>query len=346
MNLLRRHWLSVAALTAVFQTVIILYNHSTGLYSVDSPWEFLVRLAFGVLFSFPAAATVVVIDEVIVRTLDRRLPWERGFAARAAAEGLAAAASGAVLGGTLTLAVHRIAPYAEGAAPNAVKNALIAAVLNLIVTATVEAVTSFHRSRDARERAERLEREMARVRFETLKTQLNPHFMFNSLNVLSTLVRKDAAKAEEFIRAFAGVYRYTLEVIDEPVVPLARELEFVRSYLYLLQIRFTGALEVRIDADEEALGLFVPPLSVQTLLENAVKHNTASAEAPLTVIIAAGRAGVTVRNPLRPRPAAGGSTGVGLANLRTRYELLGGPAPSFTQTEHEFVSHLPLIVPE
>ena len=142
------------------------------------------------------------------------------------------------------------------------------------------------RTVNERRRAEVLERENADIRFAILKTQLNPHFLFNSLNVLSSLIGKDAGRAQHFVDEFSAVYRYILEVIDLPVVELRRELEFARSYLYLQSIRFADGIEVDVDIRSDQLDLYVPPLALQTVIENAFKHNRASADAPLHLRIA------------------------------------------------------------
>ncbi|MDZ7764488.1 MAG: histidine kinase [Melioribacteraceae bacterium] len=133
--------------------------------------------------------------------------------------------------------------------------------------------------------AQILEKENAEIRFETLKGQLNPHFLFNSLNVLSSLIGKDAEKAREFVDEFSMVYRYTLDVIDNQVVELSEEMSFVKAFLYLQKIRFDDAMMYDVNIDAEKLNRLVPPLALQTLLENCFKHNRASEDSPLRIKI-------------------------------------------------------------
>ncbi len=343
MKFIRRHYLSILALAAVIQTVIIVYNNSTGYIKVDSVVEFITRLLFGTLFSAPAALLIILIDDMAVRFFDDRLPWDNRFIIRIGLESITAASIGAVLGAMLTAAVHVIAPYRDGLTKNVVTNILITAVINLIIAASIEAVTAYNRSREAKAKADLLEREISRIKFETLKTQLNPHFMFNSLNVLSSLLRKDPQRAEQFIGEFANVYRYTLDVIEQPVVELSRELEFARSYLYLLQIRFSNSVVIDININSEHLLKFVPPLSIQTVIENAFKHNKVSEESPLHITIASVESSISVSNNLQPKQRKEESSGVGLSNLRKRYALLEEREPTFTMNADNFIVILPLI---
>lgn len=301
MNIYRRHFLSIVALTAVIQTVIILYNHSTGFFTIQTISEFVFRLMYGTFFASPVAIAIVLIDEQMVRLLDRRIPWENGIYLRTGIETASAAGIGAALGAIITAVVHAISPYHDGLLKNVMNNMLITAVLNLIIAAIVEAVIAYCRSAEAKAKAERLEREFSRIRFETLKTQLNPHFMFISLNVLSSLLRKDSGLAERFIGEFANVYRYTLDVIDQPVVELSRELEFTRSYLYLLQIRFSDSVSADITIASEHLSLLIPPLAIQTAVENAFKHNIVSEETPLRISILSRGSTIVVTNNIRPK---------------------------------------------
>jgi LytS/YehU family sensor histidine kinase len=194
--------------------------------------------------------------------------------------------------------------------------------------------------------AEKLERENSQIRFETLKSQLNPHFLFNSLNVLSSLIKHDSDKAQYFVDEFSSVYRYTLDVIEKPVVELREEINFAKSFLYLQKIRFDNAVDMEINVDASKLNDLVPPLAIQTLLENAFKHNRASVDNPLKINIYDEDDGLVVINNLQPKIKGDDSKGVGLNNLRKRYELLGEKLPQFSFTEKEYIAKIPLIKPE
>jgi two-component system, LytTR family, sensor kinase len=192
-------------------------------------------------------------------------------------------------------------PYEDGLLKNIINNSLITSVLNIIIITVIEAIVWFKRSQQSLVKAEKLERENSQIRFETLKSQLNPHFLFNSLNVLSSLIKKDSDKAQNFVDEFSSVYRYTLDVIEKPVVELREELDFAKSFLFLQKIRFDNAVDMEINVDASKLNYLVPPLAVQTLLENAFKHNKATAESPLNIKIYNENDSLLVVNNLQPK---------------------------------------------
>ncbi|AEE52051.1 histidine kinase [Haliscomenobacter hydrossis] len=187
-------------------------------------------------------------------------------------------------------------------------------------------------SRILAEREER-ERGVAQAQFESLKNQINPHFLFNSLNVLASLVHVDTDLSEKFIDQLARSYRYLLEQKDNDLVLLKTEIDFVHSFTFLLKIRFEEKLKVNIRLDKETMGYYVAPLTLQLLIENAVKHNRISAKTPLVIdIYNEGDEFLVVSNNLQLRDKLLPSTGVGQNNIKSRYKL-------FTKTEVVFVAN-------
>ncbi|MEQ8241023.1 MAG: histidine kinase [Cyclobacteriaceae bacterium] len=166
---------------------------------------------------------------------------------------------------------------------------------------------------------ERFKNESLKSKYESLKNQVNPHFLFNSLNALSSLVYDDQAKAVEFIRKLSQVYRYVLENKDHELVPLDDELEFLRNYIFLQKIRFGENLIVEIDRGKFAG--FVPPLGIQLLVENAIKHNIVSENKPLKIDIIINDETYSISNNIQEKLTKD-STGIGLKNLISRYEFL------------------------
>ena len=191
--------------------------------------------------------------------------------------------------------------------------------------------------------AEKQEKQQIISRFETLKNQVNPHFLFNSLNTLSNLIHEEPLLAEEFLTKLTRVYRYVLDLKDEITVPLDRELSFAKHYIFLQQIRFDNALQVYWQIPEKARVLHIPPMTLQLLIENAVKHNVVSKTQPLRVELLVEGNHFIVRNNYQLRNEQIISTGLGLANLESRYELLGAEAPAFGQQGESFVAKVPLI---
>jgi LytS/YehU family sensor histidine kinase len=197
--------------------------------------------------------------------------------------------------------------------------------------------------RNAAIEAEQLKSEKLASQNQFLKDQLNPHFLFNSLNVLSNLVYESADRSAEFIQQLSKIYRYVLDVQQEQLVSLKRELDFAEHYLSLQKIRFENSLEYFIDVRENQ-NLFLPPLSLQLLLENAIKHNIASREKPLKIMIQQENESLIVRNVLQPKISLERSEkGIGLENITKRYALLSDKSPSIQKTASEFIVTLPLL---
>jgi len=203
--------------------------------------------------------------------------------------------------------------------------------------------------REATVRAERLEKETAVARLDSLRRQVDPHFLFNSLNALTSLVEEnDPARAVRFIRQLSQVYRYVLDSQSQELVPLADELQFAESYIFLQKTRLDEALQVDLVLPPAAqlTSFYLPPLALQLLLENALKHNTAYQADPLRlrVVVDAAARTLTVRNTLRPRRLAPEETsGRGLENLRARYAFLTSLPVVAGPVEGEFVVTLPLL---
>jgi two-component system LytT family sensor kinase len=205
---------------------------------------------------------------------------------------------------------------------------------------------AFLHMRASRSRAEQLETEKLQAQLAALKHQVNPHFLFNSLSILSSLVHVDADLSEQFIEQLALAYRYTLEQQAHDLVPLATEVEFIQAYTFLLKIRFESQMEVQLDIPAAELPRYqVAPLTLQLLVENAVKHNQMSDEQPLHVSIGLEGNDLVVRNTLRRRPAAPAtSTGVGLPNIVNRYRLLTPRPVHVAEAAGEFVVRIPLLL--
>ncbi len=192
----------------------------------------------------------------------------------------------------------------------------------------------------------KVQKENLQSQFEVLKSQINPHFMFNSLNVLSGLISKDIGKAQQFIDEFSHIYRYVLETLEQPVVTLGKELDFMRSYLFLQQIRHGDDLSYSVKIPSALLKWVLPPLSLQVVLENAIKHNIVNESKPLKIDIYSEDTTLVVQNNIQPKISAGASTGLGLKNLVKRYGLISKFKPVFEVETGYYVAKLPLIETE
>lgn len=188
-----------------------------------------------------------------------------------------------------------------------------------------------------------MEKEKTEYQFRLLKNQLNPHFLFNCLNVAASMAYQDGNKTNRFVKKLAEVYRYLLMTHDRQTVSLEEELRFTQAYLYLETIRFEEALQVTINGDYDTQShREIIPASLQMLVENAIKHNSATLESPLTVSIVISQNGITVSNNLQLRSCVGSRNGMGLANLQNQYAL-HGKVISAKNTGEKYVVEIPFI---
>lgn len=189
---------------------------------------------------------------------------------------------------------------------------------------------------------EKMEKQQLLSQFESLKNQINPHFLFNSLTVLSSLIHENKEKAETFINEFASVYRYVLDVADKQVISLHKEMKFIQSYLFLQKIRFGKNLDIQMNLD--AIDNYkILPLSVQLVIENALKHNTVSTQSPLTIIVEIKNSTIIIKNNIQLRDEPIDSTGIGINNIKERYRLYNNSEPTFEIYDNTFIATIPLI---
>lgn len=172
-------------------------------------------------------------------------------------------------------------------------------------------------------RAEQLNIAKAQAELEALKNQIDPHFIFNSLNTLSFLITRDPQSARLYNDTLAKVYRYILGNKDKDLVLLREEVEFISNYFYLLKIRFSEAVNMEIEiTDLAAEDFLIPPISLQTLVENAIKHNEFTDNNPLTINVSVLSNYVIIKNPIKPKNYASPTSRIGLNNLDNRYKLI------------------------
>ncbi|MFP8490048.1 sensor histidine kinase [Gracilimonas sp. Q87] len=222
-------------------------------------------------------------------------------------------------------------------------NLMIFAVCNVILVIILEGWIFFIEGAESRKRSNELEGQVTELRFEMLKKQIDSHFLFNSLNVLSGLIEKDPEMAQEFIDEFSKLYRYVLESIDKRVVSVQDEINFARNYLYLQQMRYGKGLDFTVDLASELLNGYMPPLSLQVVLENVCKHNTVSEEQPLVIDISGDEDQLIVRNNLQSKISYSSGTRTGQSNLLKRYQLLGNFEPTFKVGTTHYTVKLPII---
>ena len=194
---------------------------------------------------------------------------------------------------------------------------LISFVISLIFTA----IGFFKAWKSSFVRAEKLKVEMLAYKYESLRNQINPHFLFNSLNVLSDLVYDDQAMAVKFIRQMSDLFRYVLDSRDKELVPLKDELEFIQSFTFLLKTRFEEKLKIEIDV-QASPEEYIVPMTLQLLIENAVKHNEVSEAFPLRISVRKTGDCLEVENNLQPKSVGDDSKKTGLKNITQQFAFL------------------------
>lgn len=224
---------------------------------------------------------------------------------------------------------------------------LITTPVELVITGIYELIYYFMQWKESVMVAEALKKENLQVQLDSLKNKVNPHFLFNSLNSLSYLMDEDKKTAKQYLNELAAVYRNILDSNEKQLHSVEEELEFIRSYLYLLHTRYDAQLHEEISIAEKYLQRSIPPLTLQMLIENAVKHNIISANKPLMIKISSQENDtLIVSNNLqkinRPVP----SNKIGLENIKSKYRLLNQPDVVVNETRECFQVILPLIKKE
>ncbi len=216
-------------------------------------------------------------------------------------------------------------------------------IVTVMISSIYEAIYGFEMWKRSLVENERLKKERAEAQLISLNNQLRPHFLFNSLNTLIALIPQKPEKAVAFTEELARVYRYLLNVVGhEQLISLGEEIKVVRSFIFLWKSRFGDKLSFELDIPEEALSFQLPPLSLQMLCENAVKHNEVSEDRPLQVRVWAEGDRLLVRNNFQPRRHRSGN-GKGLQNIRNRYRFLTEREVEVWQDAAYFVVCIPLL---
>lgn len=218
----------------------------------------------------------------------------------------------------------------------------ISLFVTALITTMYEAQNFFDLWKKANIDAERLKQETLLAQLEALKNQVNPHFLFNSLNTLTAIIPEDPKLAVTFVQKLSNFYRYLLQYRDQQLVSLDTEMSNLNDYIYLLQIRFGESLHWKMDIRKEDMHALIPPLSLQILAENVVKHNTISRQKPMTIHLETDGHHLIIKNPIHPKRQPEPSTHIGLANLSERLMLSLGSELQIEKTDEYFLVKIPL----
>jgi len=303
---------------------------------------------FGFIFSFTVSFCIYFFNIRIVKKFQRLESLFNSPVRRVFLELLITSSTSGIV---MTI-VYVVFIYLSGYRLSAYKaplfdNIIIALIMNLIVVSLVEIVFFIGKWKNSLIESEQLRRKNLEIQYAALTSQINPHFLFNCLNVLSSLIQSDTEKAIVFTREFSKIYRYVLDSRDKLMVRLDEELNFLNSFLYLQKIRFDKGLETEIAIDADCLNLYLPPLSLQLLVENAIKHNEISEENPLFLKVIGNQEQVTVTNNYHPVKKTGNEGGgFGLKNLLERYSHYTDTKPVFKVENNMYIAIIPLLQDE
>jgi len=220
---------------------------------------------------------------------------------------------------------------------------VIGLIITVLVSLSMHAIGFFYENQRQRVETQKLREQNLASELNALRAHVDPHFLFNSFNVLSGLIEEDTDKAQDFLSGLSKIYRYILEQRNEDTSTVEDELEFANRYLNLQRMRFEDGIELQTEIDSALLQKRIPSLSLQLLLENAIKHNGFDANNTLVIDIKADQAYLTVSNNRKRRSDVNGSSKMGLQNIKDRYKLMSDKEIKIISDENRFTVQLPLI---
>lgn len=199
-----------------------------------------------------------------------------------------------------------------------------------------------NRWKDSIQMAAQLEKEKTLVQFDNLKNQINPHFLFNALSALDSLISENPRLASQFLQHLSRVYRYVLQNKDRTAVPLEVELDFIKNYIFLVETRFQKSMRIKMEVSHEHGDKMIVPVTLQVLIENAIKHNVANEQNPLCIEVSIINDYLVVQNDFQPRSNVETSNRQGLENLKSLYRFLTDK-PLTIEQNHKFKVSVPLL---
>ena len=297
------------------------------------------------IFTVIMATVLYGASSIISNYLEKTMPWRENGSRRFFVQIIATVFITIVLSSIITYFyfTYMMDCVNENIAQFIFEVNIISLIITIITTALSEAVFLFKQWKLALLNAEKLKQENLQSQFAALKNQVNPHFLFNSLNTLATIIPENSDQAVEFVEKLSSVYRYLLQYKDDETVDLKTELDCIDAYFFLQKIRFGDNLHVHINVPAQYNNKQIPPLSLQILVENAIKHNIISSLKPLFIDIYIDAAGMLVtKNKLQKKKSVESSTKIGLQNLINRYRYIFNKSIDIFETTDDFIVKLPL----
>lgn len=329
----KQQWQLIIGLLVVIGTFSAIY------FTIDQRDSYIYAgWIFGVLI------LVIFSNRLLTKRLDRAQPWlkygNRRFSTQLS---LGVLLSLLIINGSYFLLKYILT--ADPPTATQVVSANVFGVLILMPIISINFSTQFLKNwKNAQVESETFQKESIKAELTALKNHLDPHFLFNNLNILSSLISKDQKLSQAYLEKFAEVYRIILQSSSEELVMLRQELDFISAYMYLLSIRFEDTIALQIDIPEQAKATYLPPLTLQMLIENAIKHNVITEIRPLSIEVSTRDNFLVVRNNDQPKKIAPSQQSrSGLSNIKKRYSYFTDQEVEIYSNENAFIVKVPLI---
>jgi len=323
-------------MTGVGLTIVFYFVLADWIGNINTPANIII---YNVLFSVGITIILYTIFTIFIKFLNIYFPWNRSIFKRLLIEIPSIFVISISVMWLYTM-FWDVCTMPHGMA--LFQNITIAVLVSILLNTIFESVQLFRLYKESLLHSEILKRQNIESHFETLKNQVAPHFLFNSLNTLIALIDDNTVKAKEFVEHLAAYYRYALQVTNEDKVSIATEIKLVENYVFLLKCRFDENLGVKININETISNKTIIPLSIQLLIENAVKHNVISKSKPLKIEIYSEDNYLIIRNNLQKKDALEASNKIGLNNINSRFEIVFNKSIIIEESNNYFTVKLPI----
>ena len=322
--------------------VFVIGNLFSGGFDFKSVNEFLIDFGFYQLYSFVLGYSNMAFFDYM-----ERRSWKKGDTIKRIIVGIIGATIITLIGLFLLRAFTSVilydVPFDRFILNETWKGYSFGLWITLTIISVFHVIYFYNRYQKNKIKEQKVIAGAASAKFDALKNQLDPHFLFNSLNVLTSLIEENPKNAQKFTTSLSKVYRYVLEQKNKDLITVDEELDFARTYMSLLKMRFEDSIVFEIPDSASDPESKVVPLSLQLLLENAVKHNMVTSSKPLHIKIYESEGMLVVENNLQPKQIVKKSSGVGLENIKQRYNLLSNKNVSINQQANSFAVAIPML---
>jgi LytS/YehU family sensor histidine kinase len=344
-NMTERRFGTWSALNGVILTYFIEYALETAL-AVNAPPSSLKQslFPFNVLFAIIICFATVAVNYKVNKWFELRTSWNNNPIKRFTLQAILTTVFCSVLSAVTVFGTYSFFTERPMSLVYVRLMLVLGWTISMLLSSTYSGFVYFTQWKKMLRESEELKRDILQTQFNALKSQINPHFLFNNLTTLGGLIEADPPVAVDFVQKLASVYRYVLQSMNLQLVELDTELNFLNAYIFLLKMRFPKGLYFETNVPIDVHSFLIAPLTLQILIENAVKHNVVSSDKPLKISIICRPNGLlVVKNNIQKKQSTEASTHVGLQNIHSRYRFLSQKHIVIEETKFEFIVQVPLI---